>query len=993
MGSYSFLSEIIVRTPANSFCTEIDRELVEKTLEDPAFLEALYLASPNLYQSALILEKLKEKHQKKVIFALAKYILRGRTRSTPFGLFSETGILKWGTDTDVEKNKLSARKTRIAYASLQELATIIFSASEYQLKVKYFPNATIYELPEEIRYVEERSEEGKSNFQICSVEKNDFILKALFKARKGILLNSLVDFLTQEDIDLEEARSFILSLIDSQLLVSVLKLPITGTDPLDYLIKKTTIHSDYYPKLLNAKKALNVLDNQAQNKIKAYEDLEAKLTSEENISFYVNKFSNYNKGTVSKNVQKDILEAVAFINQMTLSTSKDSLDKFKAKFERRFGNDEVPLLLAMDTEIGIGYEGDFDAGNSPLIDGISFSNQKEENSDESWTENEKILAETIKEAKKTFNPIKLEELKLHQGLDKLNLSSSTSVLFRMMTKDTIYLEGITSSSAVNINNRLASDFEPIEKLIKQTLREEVKNNPDVIFAEIVHLPEPNLGDILARKITHKYQIPILSNSLEKISIPLEDLIIRLYENRIILKSISKNKIVIPRLSNSHNFKIATLPVYLFLSDLQFQDVSKKIRFDWGSLKKDCTFLPRVYYKKIIVSLATWQLNAAHISGLKSLAAFSAIKKELKFPRYVDLIEGDNELFIDTENPFLIELFLDHIEGQREVTLKEFILEKDAPIRDYKGDVLSNQLVASLIRTNPIFKSISERKKITKSRKNTIVPLKENWQYLKLYCGNTAVDTILLNFLEPFIETCTSQELIDEWFFIRYKDPDFHIRIRFLLGTTQHLIGFWAKLNDIIKILHSKQLIWKTEVGHYQPESQRYKALDTGLAEHIFRVDSVSYIDLLKQKSLYTDENFRWLFALRAVDWWLDSFGLNLNDKKDFAEKLRNTFALEFNVGQTEKKDMDIKYRATRTGIENFLNGYSSNAEYVLEKKKIDLGNLNLLGPWNVDEKSEALASVVHMAINRLMTNNARLHELFVYDFLFRQYRSRLSRKA
>ena len=988
MGPYSFLPEITIRTPSRSFSPEINPEVVKETLKDPAFLEALYLASLNLCSSALILEKLKEKHQKKVIFALAKYILRGSTRSTPFGLFSETGILKWGTETDIKKEQVSTRKTRIAYASLQNLGTSIFSESEYQLKIKHFPNSTIYELPEEIRYVEERIEEGKSHFQICSVEKNDFMLRVLGKAHGGALINSLVDWLTQEGIALEDARSFILGLIDSQLLVNSLKLPITGTDPLDYLINMASLHSEYYPKLLNTREALKFLDNQAQNKVKEYKDLKAKLTSDEDFSFHVNKFSNYHKSTINKNLQNDILKTVAFIYRLKLTDDKDSLNEFKTKFSRRFGNDEVPLSLAMDTEIGIGYKSDFDAGNSPLIDGISFFHQKEEKSDESWTLNQKTLKEAIEEAQNSLEPIKLDELNFHLGLDKINLSPSSSVLFRIVSKDTIYLEGITGSSAVNINNRLASDFEPIDRLTEQTLREEVKNNPDVIFAEVVHLPEPHLGDILARKVTHRYQIPILSNCPENTSIPLKDLSISLYEDRIILKSISKNKVVIPRLSNSHNYKNSTLPVYLFLSDLQFQNVSKKITFDWGSLKKDRSFLPRVYHKNVIVSLATWQLNAATISKLKSLKAFSALKKKLKLPRYLNLIEGDNELFIDTENPFLIELLIDHTRGQREVTLKEFILENGAPIRDSKNNVLSNQLVANLIRTEPVFKPISELKEVPKSKKKTVTPLNEEWQYIKLYCGNTSVDNILLNFFEPFIANCTSHGLVDKWFFIRYKDPDFHIRIRFHLVSTEHLRQFWTKLNDVIQVLLSDQLIWKMEVASYQPESKRYKALDTGLAEHLFQVDSVSYLDLLKQASILEDDNFRWLFALRAVDHWLDSFGLDLNAKKSFAEKSRNTFALEFNVGLDEKKEMDLKFRATRKDIEQFLKGNSSEAEFVLEKKKINLENLNL----SKLEISTAVASIVHMAINRIMTNNARKHELFVYDFLFRQYKSSLARK-
>jgi lantibiotic biosynthesis protein len=49
---------------------------------------------------------------------------------------------------------------------------------------------------------------------------------------------------------------------------------------------------------------------------------------------------------------------INFLNRIT-SVNKDSyLESFKTAFLERFADEEIPLLYALDTEIGIGYRQD-----------------------------------------------------------------------------------------------------------------------------------------------------------------------------------------------------------------------------------------------------------------------------------------------------------------------------------------------------------------------------------------------------------------------------------------------------------------------------------------------------------------------------------------------------------------------------------------------------------------------------------------------------------
>ena len=52
-----------------------------------------------------------------------------------------------------------------------------------------------------------------------------------------------------------------------------------------------------------------------------------------------------------------------------------------------------------------------------------------------------------------------------------------------------------------------------------------------------------------------------------------------------------------------------------------------------------------------------------------------------------------------------------------------------------------------------------------------------WVYFKIYTGTKTADSILKNELYDFVKEMMKYDLIDRWFFIRYNDPDFHIRLR------------------------------------------------------------------------------------------------------------------------------------------------------------------------------------------------------------------------
>ena len=98
---------------------------------------------------------------------------------------------------------------------------------------------------------------------------------------------------------------------------------------------------------------------------------------------------------------------------------------------------------------------------------------------------------------------------------------------------------------------------------------------------------------------------------------------------------------------------------------------------------------------------------------------------------------------------------------------------------------------------------------------------EDWIYLKIYTGYRTADTILKDILYPeYLRSGKAGKAI-MWFFIRYSDPDHHIRFRIKLSKPIFGGGILQKIINDLKPYSESGLIWKIDVSTYIPEKERY----------------------------------------------------------------------------------------------------------------------------------------------------------------------------
>jgi thiopeptide-type bacteriocin biosynthesis protein len=267
-------------------------------------------------------------------------------------------------------------------------------------------------------------------------------------------------------------------------------------------------------------------------------------------------------------------------------------------------------------------------------------------------------------------------------------------------------------------------------------------------------------------------------------------------------------------------------------------------------------------------------------------------------------------------------------------------------------------------------------------------LGDEWLYYKLYCGKRTADTVLIDCIKPFTETLLEKKLIDQWFFIRYKDPNPHLRIRFHCNDINKLGTIIDGMNRAISNYTENYLIWKVQTDTYNREVERYGENTIEEAESLFFHDS----DLcIKALELIENDTLLFMFALRSINTVFEVFDFTLEDKLLFVKENLEVFKTEFNSNKSLSKQLYKKYNGLKKELIEFME-MQSHIEYQplinllnAKKEQIKIVKKMILKKelqQNINLQ-DLLSSYIHMMVNRLFRDKQRLHELVCYDNLYR----------
>lgn len=1004
------------------------RERLARLVARPDIREALFLASPSLEAH---IERWQESPQsqrgQKVQRSVLRYLSRMAGRATPFGLFAGYSI---GTVTDTDEIQLRLapqhmyqRHTRLDGGYLGELSEALQADPATQATLRYFPNSSLYQACGRYRYVQTRRAGNGHSHHLVAVEPTVHLRVALLRAAGGAFADEIARAVRAagDDVTIQDAREYIAELIAQQILVCALDGPVAGrnlSSPMAARVAQT---------LVMAHTALAEFDAYGPGaRPSRYRQLAATLGElgadvELALLFHVDLIK-----PAAVNLSREVIDEFAhgaqLLSRIGGRRPADLLARFRIAFRERYGHrEDVPLSEALDEDVGVGFAlATVPAPPAPLLDGLAFEPLEPQRRAE-LGERDVLLLRWLSEALSSgrdaielgTDQIEALEAACEAGA-VASLPDAFAVNGSVLASDEravaqgrfrVHVAGVSGPSGATALGRFCGHDRVLLRAVRDHLRAEEALHPDAIFAEVVHLPQNRMANVLSRPALRDHEIVYLGTSSvsREHQIEVSDLMVGVVDGRVVLRSLRLDREVVPRLTAAHNFAAAgNIGLYQFLCATQGQGVASALSFSWGVLEH-APHLPRISAGRVILSRARWNLardqldELGELHGAKRFAWMQECRHTLGMPRWVALADGDNLLPLDLDNVLSVDMAAQLLKRHACAMLVELFLgPEDLPARGPEGRFVHELIVPFVRVRQPSGVRPPARARTACASARTFQPGSE-WLFAKLYTGCGAADAILLRLTPPLFESVLSNGAADSWFFVRHADPDWHLRVRFH-GSPERLLGeVLPALLDGCAPLLAEGLLRRISLDAYEREVERYGG-DVGvrLAERVFCADSDAALGVLR--SVIGDDHgadMRWRLALIGIDRLLTDLGLNLTDKQTTVKTARERFRSSLRVDAALMRRLADRFRSERSSLQALFDPTAESAPGLdyYEARSVKLRPIaeQFCAGARAGRITQSLTALgdcfMHMHVNRMLAGVTEAQELVLYDFLCRLYDS------
>ncbi|MFN7962452.1 MAG: lantibiotic dehydratase [Thermoanaerobaculia bacterium] len=1019
------------------------RQRLVDLLARPEIREAVFLASPDLEESlSLWRQDPRSKKGQRAELALVRYFERMASRPTPFGLFSGCTPGKVGEELRLELAPRPSyrRHSRLDMDFLFALCEQLAHLPEARSELRYFANPTLTLIAGRYRFAEARLNGRVRTYHWVAVDAFPELEATLERSRLGAQARELGAALVASDaegeLSLEEAEAFVASLIDHQLLLPELSPQVTGEESTPALLAQLgrfSFAGAAEAALRRASEALAELDRRSPGgESGPYQEIAAELAPlgvplELARLFQVDLIKPAAALSLDAGVASELLRGVELLELWAPAEPDGELERFCQAFDERYGAErEVPLLEVLDEEIGLGFGRSSlaMAEASPLLAGLPFEPASTDETTR-WTRREVALLDLLSDALATAKmEVELPAEPPEQRRGRRPLPDAFQVVASLFggadpgCGPELWLHHADGPSGVRMLGRFCHADPAIEEGVRAHLAAEERFLPEAVVAEIVHLPAGRIGNILARPVLREFEIAYLGRSgapLEK-QIGVEDLLVTVVGQRIVLRSRRLGVEVIPRLTTAHNTPRESLGIYRFLAALAGQGRQSGLFWSWGPLE-NAPFLPRVRSGRVVLARARWLVRSEELEPLRAGSRAEQWRRLQRWrdgrrlPRFACLADGDNELLIDFLNPLSVAAAFDLMRKRPFAQLVEPFPAADrlcvhGPEGRFVGQVVVpfERQAEGAPAPRPAEATPAAPRPWRQVARS--FPPGSEWLYAKVYTGTATADALLCERLAPLAAEALDEGTARSWFFLRYSDPRWHLRVRFRGEPGRLCERLLPRLGELFSRWLAGGEAWRCELGTYEREVERYGGPEgIELVEGLFWHDSEATARLLGSLVGDAGAELRWRLTLLSMDRLLDEFGYELPQKAELAERMRQGIGTRYRT-ETLIEPLAQRLREQRGELEALLSArpatvaeaYRGGFEALALRRERQAPLVEELQSRErrgrlIRPLGEVVPSVVHMSVNRLCRSAGVEHELTLYDFLARLYRSQLARQG
>lgn len=466
-----------------------------------------------------------------------------------------------------------------------------------------------------------------------------------------------------------------------------------------------------------------------------------------------------------------------------------------------------------------------------------------------------------------------------------------------------------------------------------------------------------------------------------VSLPVEDLLVRVIDGELRLYSENLGRRIIPSIATAVIYHRCLYPAAAFLTLLAGQE-SRARQWSWRQLTHTRA-LPRVVAGSVVLAPRQWTIDADDVRALRSPGRSPALDA-LAATRFVIVGGADSPLLLDIGSSTGLDLLERQVKGT--AVVKEAVAVPDGT--QPRMDRVATELVVPCYGDRVL--ADDERRPVSVVAPRGPLPTfgpGSRWASVKVYGRPGRLDLLLAG-LAPLIDSARSDGGVRRWFFVRYSDPDHHLRLRFT-GQPGRLWGEFVPA--LWRVLDAgDRLRDRVVADEYRPEVERYGG-PRGLpfAESVFMADSALAIRLTS-----LDDEQRLRTATLTVHRLLTALGYTGEQRRRLTADVERTRAARHHA-EAARILAGQRFRADAAELDERL-WLSERDSAVTDWAGELIGPVTRLrdllagDPPRLDAVTRSL---LHMQCNRMFPTRTNFWEVAAYSMARRAYDRHAAREA
>ncbi|MER7930072.1 lantibiotic dehydratase [Streptomyces sp. NPDC096057] len=344
-------------------------------------------------------------------------------------------------------------------------------------------------------------------------------------------------------------------------------------------------------------------------------------------------------------------------------------------------------------------------------------------------------------------------------------------------------------------------------------------------------------------------------------LPVTDLAVTADAEQLHLVSVSRRRPVHTMLPNAVDLTQHTHPLARFLTEAPVALTVPCTGFSWGAAVSGLPFLPALRYGRTVLSPARWTLGHDDLPGARTPwprwdEALAAWRRDVHLPEHVYLGDGDRRMHLDLAQPSHRVLLRTHLERDGKALLRAAPRPGDLSWTGGRAHEIVIPLVAA-DRPRPPVRDTGH----VVGPEHGLLPGCGNLLSVRLHGHRDRQDAVLTRHLPSLLRELGEPR----WWFVRHRDPEDHLRLRLdcppgSLGDAVGQVGEWAR-----RLRHAG-LITHVSLETYHPQTARHGGpAATEAAEAYFAADSVAVLAQLTAQAGQGAPDARAVTAASMVD--------------------------------------------------------------------------------------------------------------------------------